>query len=65
MPESIGGWTSAQLQRFIQATVRAQLSQLPVSLTLQNVTTTQKLKVSDELELSPKAIAYLHQVLGV
>lgn len=65
MAKTIGEMTEADLARFIQGAVRAQLAQLPISLTLQNLTTTKRLTVSDELQLSPQAIAYLHQVLGV
>lgn len=57
--------TEAELARFIQGVIRQSQANLPVSLTLQEVTATQRLRVLDKLELSPQAIAYLHQVLGV
>lgn len=65
MADTIGNWTAAELARFIKGVLRQSQANLPLSLTLQQLTATQKLVVADALELSPQAIAYLHQVLGV
>ena len=60
--ETIGDWDSARLTRFIQSVVRQQLSQLPGSMTLTNVTVKGKLTVDDEIEVSPQAATYIHNL---
>lgn len=63
MPQdTIGDWSSARLARFIQSIVQQQLAQLPGSMTLQNVTVTGKLTVEDEIEVSPQAGTYIHNL---
>lgn len=63
--QTVGDMSLADLERFIKSVLRNSQANLPLSLTLQNVTVTKKLTVEDQLQLSPQAIAYLHQVMGV
>lgn len=65
MLQTIAGWTEQRLTRFIQNVVRSTPSQLPRALTLERLTTTKKLVVQDEMELSPQAIEYLKDKLGL
>ena len=62
---TLADWSPADLQRFVEGVLRANPANLPTSLTAKHLTTTGILNVSNELQLSPQAVTYLHQVLGV
>lgn len=63
--QEIGRWDEARLKRFIQAAINTSVPSIPPALTLSEITSTRKLFVKDEMELSPQAIKYLKSVLGL
>lgn len=63
--KTLADWTEADLLRWLQGVLRQSKANLPPSLELNELTTYKKLTVADQLRLSPQAIAYLHQVMGV
>lgn len=63
--QTVGDMTLAELERFIKSVLRNSQANLPLSLNLQKVTVTENLVVADKLQLSPQAVSYLHQVMGV
>jgi len=65
MSEQIGTWDSSRLMQFVRNIVTSSPASLPRAMTLQNLTTTQKLTVGDQLELSPQAVEYLRLKLGL
>jgi hypothetical protein len=60
--QTIGDWDQARLAKFIQQIIQQSLSQLPGSMTLKNVTINGKLTVNDEIEVSPQAKDYIHNL---
>jgi len=61
---NVGDWSSARLSQFVKSIVQQSLAQLPGSMTLKNVTSSGKVTVNDEIELSPQAIAYIKSKIG-
>lgn len=61
----IGDWTEAYLMKFITTRLQSDPSALPPSLALESLSTSRKLTVKGDLELSPQAIAYLKNKLGL
>lgn len=61
--KTLADWTEADLARWFD-TRRIQKANLPASQTVQNIETTDTLTVSNNLQLSPQAIAYLKGVVG-
>lgn len=63
--KTLADWTEADLLRWLQGVLSQTKANLPQSLDLNELTTHKKLTVADQLQLSPQAVQYLHQVLGV
>ena len=56
---TIGGWSKAQLAKFIENQLATNPPALPQSLTGQTLTATKLLKVSDRISLTPQALRYI------
>lgn len=63
--DTIADWTQARLARFISNQLRTDPATIPPSLKLERLEATQKLTVTDQLELSAVAIQYLKTKLGL
>ena len=60
---TIGDWTKAQLQKFIENQLSTNPPALPASLIGQTLTASKLLRVSDRIQLSPQALRYIKDTL--
>lgn len=57
--DTIGGWSKAQLAKFIENQLATNPPALPASLIGQTLTASKLLRVSDRIQLSPQALRYI------
>lgn len=60
--ENVGGWTKNQLNRFILSVVATEELKIPKAITVETVTVTKKLIVQGDIQVSPQAAAYIHNL---